>query len=120
MPHFYAFATLGLGATGAWKSRRPSSVVNTGSISVTTPGFGYFLSLLRHGFRNGTQGNADPSIGIFADDGIFIENYTSASTVEMYNSVKGYDVNIVLPFLQINTTVARTFRDPRATSSSTR
>jgi hypothetical protein len=99
---FYAFATLGLGATGGVEIASTSSVVNTGSISVTTPGFGYFLSLSSAGFRNGTQGNTDASIGIFADEGIFIENYTSASAVQIFNSVKGYDVNVVLPFLQIN------------------
>ncbi|MFO1413394.1 MAG: hypothetical protein U1F10_05685 [Burkholderiales bacterium] len=101
---FYAFSTLALGVAGGVEiASATSSVVNTGSISVTTPGFGYLLSLSANGFRSGIQGNTDPFVGIFADKGLFIENYSSGSTVQLFNSVKGYQANTVLPFVQVNT-----------------
>ncbi len=92
-----------LGTTGGLQIAASGSVVNTGSLSVDSAGFGWYLANASNGFRSGIAGSKDPSIGIFADLGVFLYSYTSGSTIEVYNSVKGFTFNKVLPFFQINT-----------------
>jgi filamentous hemagglutinin family protein len=96
---FYEMGTTGIAANGLEIATATSSFVNTGSVSVDG---GYLLSMTAGGMRSGVQGNTDQSVGIFADNGLFVLNYSTGSKVELYNSVKGYSINKVLPFLQIN------------------
>ena len=99
---FYEMGTTGIAANGLEIATATSSFVNTGSVSVRAGGFGYLLSMTAGGMRSGVQGNTDPSVGIFADNGLFVLNYSAGSKVELYNSVKGYSINTILPFLQVN------------------
>ena len=74
-----------------------SSIVNTGSISAGCVGF---VVLEASGdIRSGTLGSNDTLVGLFADDGIFIDSYSNSSKVELYNVVSGYTTNKTLPFL---------------------
>ena len=99
---FYAITNGTLGAAGGVEIASTSSFVNTGSVSVQGGLGAQMISFTSAGMRSGTQGNTDPSVGIFADGGVVALNYTAGSKVELYNSIKGYSVNNILPSLFIN------------------
>ena len=88
-----------LGAAGGVEIASTSSFVNTGSVSSKNLQLAVFASA---GIRSGTQGNTDPSVGIFSDVGLFAFNYTAGSKVELYNTVAGFTTNTANFFLQVN------------------
>ena len=93
----FAITNPDLGAAGGVEIASTSSFVNTGSLSTQL-----LNSLTSAGMRSGTQGNTDPSVGIFSDFGVSAINYGAGSKVELYNSVKGFSVNTFLQALLVN------------------
>ena len=53
--------------------------------------------------RSGILGSGDTQVGLFSDQGIYIDSYSNSSKVELYNVVSGYTTNKTLPFLYVNT-----------------
>ena len=83
------------GATG--------NVTNEGSISAAGTGLGEWITIQAKGnVRSGIQGSGDTQVGLFSDQGIYIDSYSNSSKVELYNVVSGYTTNKTLPFLYVN------------------
>ncbi len=45
----------------------------------------------------------DTQVGLFADDRIYVDSYSNAGMVELYNVVSSYTTNTNLRFLRVNT-----------------
>ena len=88
---------LQLAATGT------GNVTNEGSISAAGTGVGEWITIQAKGnVRSGIAGSMDNQVGLFSDQGIYIDSFSNSSHVELYNVVSGYTTNKTLPFLYVN------------------
>ena len=85
----------GAGVTG--------NVTNEGSVSANGTGLGEWITIQAKGnVRSGILGNTDTQVGLFSDQGIYIDSYSNDTSVQLFNAVSGYTTNKTLPFLYIN------------------
>ncbi|MCC7041138.1 MAG: hypothetical protein IT516_12590 [Burkholderiales bacterium] len=83
------------------------NIVNEGSISARGLLGGDTIALQAAGnIRSGIDGDSDTLVGLFSDQGIWIDSYSDTSTVEIYNVVAGYTTNKTLPYLHVNSQAA--------------
>lgn len=80
------------------------NIVNEGSISARGIGPLDTIALQAAGnIRSGISGDNDTLVGLFSDQGIWIDSFSNTSTVELYNVIAGYTTNKTLPYLEVNT-----------------
>ena len=83
------------------------NVTNEGSISAAGTAPGEWIVIQAKGnVRSGIAGNTNNQVGLFSDQGIWIDSYSNTSMVELYNVVSGYTTNKTLPFLLVNSYAA--------------
>ena len=91
----YGDLQLAAGATG--------NVINEGSISAAGFGPNEWIAIQAKGnVRSGIAGDTDTQVGLFSDQGIYIDSYSNTGKVELYNVVSGYTTNKTLPFMHVN------------------
>jgi len=79
------------------------NIVNEGSISARGLGINDVISLQGAGnIRSGIDGNNDTLVGLFSDQGVWIDSYSNDSTIQLYNVIAGYTTNKTLPYLEVN------------------
>ena len=79
------------------------NVTNEGSISAAGTAPTEWLLIGASGnIRSGILGSVDNQVGLYSDQGIYIDSYSNTSKVELYNVVSGYTTNKTLPFLEVN------------------
>ena len=97
---FVACCTVGP-VPGSMQVLTAGNIVNEGSISQDFIGF---IALGAGGsVRSGVAGSTDTQVGLFADDRIYVDSYSNAGMVELYNVVSSYTTNTNLRFLRVNT-----------------
>jgi len=108
----------GLGVAPPWFMKAGpdgnGNIVNEGSIAASSS---INEPLVLQGTGNiisGTPGSTDTLVGIFSDNGVFIESMSDTGTVALYNVVAGYSTP--LQFLYINAFATNAGNGPNATS----